>query len=342
MTSHTETAEVTPDRETPAYLLTNNPKYQQLLDEEIDQYLSEISAGRRVVDRWSTGLSKKIRKGDRVYLLRQGVEPRGIIASGTAERDVYQDKDWRGGRKLINYVDVVWDTFLDQLHPLPTKELIRIAPHTSWRPQASGTSINAADIEAVDVTWQTHVAKVLSPGSGIRGAQDPRIRSGKESDHGKDGGAEKRNDDTTKRGTSQGRRVDPVKKKLTEDLAQQRLTEHFKNEGWTVEDVRTTKPYDALATKDGRKLYLEAKGTVTAGQSVDVTPNEVKFARNHPGQCVLGILSGVTFATDDSIDPGSGKLEIFDWNPDAGTLIPTGYSFTPHRVTHTAHPDLRP
>jgi len=36
---------------------------------------------------WSSGRSQRLRRGDRVFLLRQGVEPRGILASGVVTSD---------------------------------------------------------------------------------------------------------------------------------------------------------------------------------------------------------------------------------------------------------------
>ncbi len=96
-----------------------------------------------------------------------------------------------------------------------------------------------------------------------------------------------------------------------------------------MQDTRIGNPYDALAIKGSQKLYLEAKGTEGAGTSVLVTPGEVDHARKHPGQCVLGITSGITLQADGSVDESSGDLRVYDWNPDVGTLEPTGFEWTP-------------
>ncbi|MFF5229361.1 hypothetical protein [Dactylosporangium sp. NPDC000521] len=58
--------------------------------------------------RWSTGNRKTgIEPGDRVFFLRQGVEPRGIVGSGTAASRIFPDEQWDddragddGGRRL--------------------------------------------------------------------------------------------------------------------------------------------------------------------------------------------------------------------------------------------------
>ena len=105
--------------------------------------------------------------------------------------------------------------------------------------------------------------------------------------------------------------------------------EHFRERGWIVQDVRFGNPYDAIATKDGRTLWLEAKGTETRGATVIVSRGEVQWARDHAGDCVLGILSDVAFHTDGEVDPTSGAFGVSLWNPDGVALSPRDYDFTP-------------
>jgi hypothetical protein len=127
----------------------------------------------------------------------------------------------------------------------------------------------------------------------------------------------------------QGWQMDPARRKKVEDAAQSRLMEHFRKDGWTVHDVRYGNPYDAIATKAGRTLWLEAKGTETSGTSVIVTPNEVTWAQQHPGDCVLGVLSDVRFLPNGELETSSGTFRIFAWNPHREALKPRAYDFTP-------------
>ncbi len=62
---------------------------------------------------WSVARSKQVRAGDRVFLLRQGVEPRGIVASGWATSDWYEGPGWRRPGVPCNYVDIRFDVLLD-------------------------------------------------------------------------------------------------------------------------------------------------------------------------------------------------------------------------------------
>ena len=104
---------------------------------------------------------------------------------------------------------------------------------------------------------------------------------------------------------------------------------HYDEDGWVVRDTRVGNPYDAVAEKPGHVRYLEAKGTTSAGASVIVTRGEVKWARQHPGECVIGILSDVRFLPGGDVDPDSGIFRIYDWNPDAGQLVPLDFDWTP-------------
>jgi 5-methylcytosine-specific restriction protein A len=64
----------------PTFLLTWNPARWPWADSaEASQQMAD---GTPYPSRWSTGNTKKIAHGDRVFLLKQGEEPRGITAAG--------------------------------------------------------------------------------------------------------------------------------------------------------------------------------------------------------------------------------------------------------------------
>ena len=55
---------------------------------------NETAAGKIVPGRWSCGNTKQIEKGDRVFLIRLGIEPKGIIGSGWVVKPPYFDQHW--------------------------------------------------------------------------------------------------------------------------------------------------------------------------------------------------------------------------------------------------------
>jgi hypothetical protein len=132
-----------------------------------------------------------------------------------------------------------------------------------------------------------------------------------------------------KRTKSHRWQVDPIKRKLVEDHAQVLLERRFRKRGWKVADTRRGNPFDAVATKGKKIRYLAAKGTERDGVSILVTPREVRYARAHPGECVIGIVSGILFQADGALDLSSGTLATHDWDPDSGVLKPTVYTWAP-------------
>lgn len=85
----------------------------------------------------------------------------------------------------------------------------------------------------------------------------------------------------------QGLQMNPEIRKAIEDAAQDRLMQHRRDDGWTVIDTRHNRPYDAEAVKGDERVYLEATGARSRGESIIVTRNEVEHARLHPGLCVV-------------------------------------------------------
>jgi hypothetical protein len=73
------------------YLLTWNPS-KQLPWEELGEEIEEVESGFHRGGRWRCGLTKRIVEGDRVFLMRLGDEPRGIVASGRVEgHDLFEE-----------------------------------------------------------------------------------------------------------------------------------------------------------------------------------------------------------------------------------------------------------
>jgi hypothetical protein len=286
-------------REPVTMLLTWNPDEWPMPDYAED--VEEVEAGAIMRDQWSTGGRRYgIEPDDRVFFLRQGVEPRGIIGSGTAASRIFRAPHWSSERadSEANYVLIDWDTLVVPEDGIPHAELIaRIPEYGPWRPQSSGNILPPTAAAKLELLWAEHL--------GLDAPHPPR---------------------TTPR---QGWQLDPVRRKKVEGAAQDRLMDHYRAQGWRVKDTRHGNPYDATATEDGRTLWLEAKGTETAGTKVIVTRGEVEWARDHLGDCVLGILSDVAFLPNGEVDPTTGTFRIFDWNPDAGRLEPRDYDFTP-------------
>lgn len=62
-------------------------------DDRLDGYkemIQEIGKVGKAFSKWTCGVNKSIKAGDRVFMIKLGSEPRGIIASGIAITDVFE------------------------------------------------------------------------------------------------------------------------------------------------------------------------------------------------------------------------------------------------------------
>ncbi len=294
----------------PGWLLVWNPGKGGFTD--FDAALAGVAATGRFRERWSCGIrTGGIEPGDRVFLFAIGKQA-GIVGTGWAATGVFQKGHWQDGQTGdANYVLVDWDTLVPVEDRLDRAHLKRVLPGVAanWGPRGGGVTLDHATVKTLANTWADHTgnSKASATHRGGSGSDEP--------------------DETPTGG--QGRIQDPERRKKIEDAAQDRLTCHYENLGYEVQDVRYQGPYDAIATRGTETRYLEAKGTTTAGDTVIVTRNEVAWARTHPDQCVIGIWAGIRFTPDGEVDPEQGTFTVHPWNPDTGTLTPRDHDWRP-------------
>ena len=140
------------------YLLTWNP--QKWPWKDIQDSIKEISKQGSTKFSWSCGNSKRIVKGDRVFLLRQGLEPRGICASGWAESSSYEELHWRTEKakkgRTTRYVKVRWDVLLNaETESIFPREWLDDPPlsDVNWNTQISGITIRSEVADVLEERW---------------------------------------------------------------------------------------------------------------------------------------------------------------------------------------------
>jgi len=143
------------------YLITYNPKRTGWFS---SAELAALKAKGYTDSNWSC-INKHIVPGDRLLLLRQGVEPRGLVASGRATSMPYSgshwdQKGWRGrAPATATYVKARFDTVLDQEREiLPLAQVESIDVH--WRTQASGILVAPRAAAQLEELWGKHLRKV--------------------------------------------------------------------------------------------------------------------------------------------------------------------------------------
>ncbi len=148
----------------PTYLLTWNPNRWEWTD--IQDAIADIEKTGWHAGGWSSGRNKRIARGDRVFLLRQGRPPKGICASGWADSDCFEDTHWDEAlaeqSKQAIYVNVNFNVILDpDLEPLlPRNELEDgILSQVHWDTQVSGIAIHDDIAQEVEKRWSAFLAR---------------------------------------------------------------------------------------------------------------------------------------------------------------------------------------
>jgi 5-methylcytosine-specific restriction enzyme A len=144
------------------FLFTWNPNRSPW--KELPKEAIETAAGTAVPSRWSCGVTKKISVGDRVFLVRLGVEPKGIIASGWVTKAPYLDEHWefekaQSGKQSL-FVLCEWERLLDPDidSPLTVQKLLSEGlGSVRWTPQASGVEIPQSATGELEKMWAVHV-----------------------------------------------------------------------------------------------------------------------------------------------------------------------------------------
>ena len=122
-----------------AWLLAWNPKNYDWENVE-EQYsygtfVSTVKNGGAHFETWRCQ-NTKVKPGDRVYMIKLGAEPRGIIASGYATSESYVDDGTR-------FIDLLLTSVMDYREGviIPQDKLKAMFPDQQWSPQGSGIAI---------------------------------------------------------------------------------------------------------------------------------------------------------------------------------------------------------
>jgi 5-methylcytosine-specific restriction protein A len=140
------------------YLLAWNPK--RWVWNNIVEMSEKVKMGKVIHDRWSSGVSRRLQKGDRFFLIRLGEEPKGNIASGSIEKDSFEDLHWDEEKSSLgettNYVEIKYDTLLNpDTDAILPRELLNMPPFSEmhWDTQMSGVQIPDNIAKELEQLW---------------------------------------------------------------------------------------------------------------------------------------------------------------------------------------------
>jgi hypothetical protein len=151
------------------FLLTWNPA--RWTWENLAEVAQQTARGVPYATRWSTGNTKRIIRGDRVFLLKQGAEPRGIIAAGwVTSEEVYEAPHYDPQRAAHGdtalRADVEFERILDPSEAIPLSvEDIEYGPlaEVNWHTPASGPQIPDDAAGELEAMWARHLAAIDGP-----------------------------------------------------------------------------------------------------------------------------------------------------------------------------------
>ncbi|MES2639733.1 MAG: DUF3883 domain-containing protein [Myxococcota bacterium] len=120
--------------------------------------------------------------------------------------------------------------------------------------------------------------------------------------------------------------ADAAARRAVEMRAMRKAIAHFGG-STVVTDDHNGNPYDLSLLVDGKKKYVEVKGTTGAGEEVLLTSGEVNWSRQNP--CALYVLRDIKLAkVDGKWKATGGKAEIVDpWVPADADLHALAFSY---------------
>ena len=138
------------------WLLTWNPDNWEWKD--LKEAVKTTNNKQHYKTRWSC-LSKKVQIGDRIFLMKTGNEPRGLVASGYAVSESYEDSHYDSKKsaegKKASYINVEFEKILDY----ETEEIIlqddlkKKFDIQTWSPMGSGIEIKPEISDKVIKIW---------------------------------------------------------------------------------------------------------------------------------------------------------------------------------------------
>lgn len=122
----------------------------------VEGSLAQLRSGKPAPLEWSIGSRRGgINPGDRGYLLRQGSQPRGVVAAGRFTGEVEQSPHWDGTGRPATYAVIELDSMALE-NPLPLDELRHRFPHQAWTPQGGGIRVHDDAAAGLHELWREH------------------------------------------------------------------------------------------------------------------------------------------------------------------------------------------
>lgn len=144
------------------WLLSWNPKNWNW--EKYSEWCTGTKAGNCYKESW-TCHSKKPSIGDEFFLLKTGIQPRGIIGHGHIARESYDAPHYNAERaskgEVTNHIDASFDRLLNYENDpiLLQDDLKERFPEQQWSPQGSGIQIRPEVVPLLTKLWEETITR---------------------------------------------------------------------------------------------------------------------------------------------------------------------------------------
>lgn len=122
------------------FILMWNPAVSSFTEEDFKGAESARHFGQGYSLNWPVWDHAQARVGDRFYMVRVGVAPRGVVMEGVFASEPYRGEDWSGRGRETYYVDLKINYMMDSriAQMLSMEELERELPAFEWARGHSG------------------------------------------------------------------------------------------------------------------------------------------------------------------------------------------------------------
>lgn len=150
-----------------------------------DEICENTSNGEKIVEPW-TFANTHVKQGDRVFLMKLGQNPKGIIASGYAKSEIYKNDSFdpvkKAQREKTNHIEVEFDRILNYKNDtiLGQSELKEDFPNQEWSPQSSGIEIKDEYASKLEELWKerTNMQNLIFDKLKFKEELDPNKHNG--------------------------------------------------------------------------------------------------------------------------------------------------------------------
>lgn len=141
-----------------SFLLTWG-NFEETPDSEIESIATRLKRSKSVKGQWSSGNRKDIHVGERVFLLRQGVDDLGLVGWGLVSEEPFEDDHWDPVRRRAgvraNYIMVHWQEIVPKEDGVPRARLVELGiPETLLNAQGSGVMIPEDISTRLEAAWR--------------------------------------------------------------------------------------------------------------------------------------------------------------------------------------------